>query len=63
MGRLKEQILFFIIKLSCLYFSPSMYPFGVYSVQCKEPGDLGSFCQIKYELNSLTYFSSDPLVQ
>ena len=34
---------FLTIKLFCLYFSPTTYSLGVYSVQCKDPGDLGSF--------------------
>ena len=52
---------FLTIKLFRLYFSPSTYSLWVYSVQCKDPGDLDLFGQT--ELDSLTHFSSDPLVQ
>lgn len=34
---------FFNHQLFCLYFSPSTYSLEVYSFQCKDPGDLGSF--------------------
>lgn len=54
--------LFFTIKASLPLLLLRMYSFRVHSVRCKELGDLGSFCQ-KIWADSLTYISSDPLVQ
>lgn len=59
----RSKLYVLLSELSCLYFSPRMYTFGHYSVQYKEFGDLGSFCQICVWADSPSYFSSDPLVQ